>query len=346
MTDPRPAFPTDPRGHILAIVLMAGYALRSLNRMRRVIPGGLNGAHVLLDILLADREQRVGASLASTLAQVAVDANAGSRSILAISAGVGVPRESVRRILLALTAGGWLASLPQGGHATTERTRRGFALDDDAAALGEFIWIGQQVRSTLTAEGDELERMLARHPWHVALATERESVPHPPYAEAKGPLTARLRDATPADRECFANIVDGYLHRHMNRLRANFDGDLLLPVLIGEIAHRNIAMLAHHADATQEVQRIGATFADRDQWDRLTFAPINAHSLSQTMDIPDATVRRKIAYLLQRGWIAMAADGMLAVTPEVRLHSTPMNEASLADMMKTYGSLCALGIAA
>ena len=63
------------------------------------------------------------------------------------------------------------------------------------------------------------------------------------------------------------------------------------------------------------------------------------------MGIPDATVRRKVAYLCRRGWITVAQDGVLHVAGTVRTHSAALNDESLADMMAAYRTLGSSGIA-
>ncbi|MFO1415501.1 MAG: hypothetical protein U1F10_16680 [Burkholderiales bacterium] len=344
MNDPQATFPPAPRAQLLAVVLMAGFALRTMNALRRAIPGGLNGVHVLLDILLADRVRRLGLARPVPGGRVRQGPDAGGSSILAVSAATGVPRESARRTIMALTHDGWLAALPQGGRVPGERTRRDFALRDDARMLVEFAWVSGEVRATQRAQDADVERLVARYPWHAALATERESLSHPGFLAARAALAERVRLASPGMQEACAHVADGYLYRHLGRLRRTFDGDLMLPVLIGEIAHRNISALAHRDDASDEARQYGTVYGGTPRSPDVRWAPINAHSLSQAMALPDATVRRKIAYLAQRGWIEVSEHGLLSVTPEVRRHATPMNGESLADMIACHQALADLGL--
>jgi len=342
MSDPPAAFSRDPRCHMLAVVLMAGYALRAMNRLRRGIPGGLNGAHILLHVVLADRDARL-APAGSPLDRAMSDA---ARSIVAIGDAVGLPRETVRRNLIGLAEAQWLEHVPESGYRPSAKACQWFAVGDDGSALAEFRWIAGQVNATLVAVTDDVEQLLVRHPWHIALATQREALPHAPYPDDVESLRARLRAADASHRERLANVVDRYLYRHLGRLRHAFDGDLLLPVLIGEIAHRNISALAHNANPAPEAARLSVRFTATPPDAPLALAPINAHSLSLTMGIPDATVRRKVAHLCRRGWVVAEPSGTLRVGAAVQRHTAALNDDSLADMMDAYRALRAMGVGA
>ena len=341
------SFPQDPRCHMLAVVLLAGYALRAMNHLRDSVSGGLNGTLILLDVLQAEREARARIGRPGAASGNGSPLLRAPRPILAITAAVDVPRETVRRIAATLASDGWLQAAPQGGYQTGVRTRRWFALDHDLAHYAEFVWTAQQVTAALTIAPDGVDALVALHPWQSALATRREAVPNPAYLKTMPALEESIGRATAADKERAAGVVDGYLYRHLKRLRATFEGDLLLPLVIGEIAHRNIAMLGHRGDTAQQVGRLGSRFASGANDVRAGYLPTNAYSLSQSMGVPDATMRRKIAHLRMREWISADAEGNLAVEGEaVRRHSAPCNLETLNDMVASYRSVVALGMAA
>ena len=56
-------------------------------------------------------------------------------------------------------------------------------------------------------------------------------------------LRERLHGDRSVDPQSRRPLVDAFLYRHLRRLYGTFGGDLLLPLLLGEIAYRNIAML-------------------------------------------------------------------------------------------------------
>jgi hypothetical protein len=339
-------FPQDPRCHLLAVVLLAGYSLRAMNRVRDVVAGGLNGTLILLDILQAEREARAGAPTpAVTIGRASLPR--ATRSLLAITAAVDVPRETVRRFAATLAAEGWLQAVPQGGYETTVRTRHWFGLDHDVAPYAEFVWTAGQVTAAVTVAPDGVDALVAEHPWQTALATRREAIANPAYQKSMPAVEQAVAAATAGDKRRAAGVVDGYLYRHLKRLRATFEGDLLLPLILGEIAHRNIAALGHHGDSAQRVTRFGTRFGGDAPDLRGEFLPINAYSLSQCMGVPDATMRRKLAHLRLRNWVSIDAEGNVAIEGEsVREHSAQCNVDALNDMVACYRRLVAMGMAA
>jgi hypothetical protein len=153
-----------------------------------------------------------------------------------------MPRETVRRVAAALASYGWLQRVQQGGYAASVRTRRWFGLDHDLERYDEFVWTARQVMTALTIAPDGADALLAMHPWQSALATRREAVPNPAYLQTSPALQTLLDGATAETRERASRIVDGCLYRHLKRLRATFDGDVLLPLIIGELVRRHSAL--------------------------------------------------------------------------------------------------------
>jgi len=284
----------------MAVVLVAGLVLRHQNLMRGTVPGGVQGAFVLYEALRRDRARRLGAGASERAA-----------SIARLAVACGIPRETTRRLVAALARDGWLDAAPGAFPVPTARARTWFSLADDSAGLGDFVWVAHCVRRVLSDDAAEADPLVAQFPWRDALATQRECLPHPPH----GPLLARLhdglRDRSPEDRERIADLVDGFHHRHMLRVCEVFGRDPLLPLLIGEIAHRNVSALASIAAATARPldDTIEAFNAQPDALMR----GANAHSLSLAMGIPDATVRRKVQRLADRGWVQIGANGQLTI---------------------------------
>lgn len=337
-------FPQDPRCHMLAVVLLAGHALRTMNHVRDNVDGGLSGTLILLDILQAERESRAGIRMSNAAPGTGPKLPT-PRSLLAITAAVDVPRETVRRVAAALASAGWLQAAPQGGYETSVRARRWFGLDHDLVPYAEFVWTAREVTAALAITSDGIDAWVGAHPWLTALATRREAVPSPAYLKTMPALQEMLGRATADDKERAAGVVDGFLYRHLKRLRATFEGDLLLPLIIGEIAHRNIAMLGHRGDTTHQVTKIGSRFGSDSSEVRGDYLPTNAYSLSQSMGVPDATMRRKIAHLRTREWVSVDSGGNLAIIGEaVRQHSEQCNLDALNDMVAGYRSLAAMGM--
>lgn len=334
----------DPRGYLLIQVLMSGYALRCMNHIRVTVEGGLNAALILYDLLGAERESLFANGLFS-LAKVPDVPPTRSRSIAAIAHSTELPRESVRRFMVRLAAAGWIEETSPARYRTTHRTRHWFALADDAGMLLEFIWIGSQIKAVLDAGEDALAPLLARHPWQVALATQREGLVNPPYLEAMPVLRDRLRVATPSETEYLAHRVDGLMYRHLKACRQTFEGDLMLPILIGEIGHRNMSQVARRDQVAPYLDCFHFHYQDPHSPEScLEYLPSNTYSISLTTGIPETTVRRKVALLVERGWINQEVGRSLSINASAILeHTAQLNADWFADMLGTYQVLCTLG---
>lgn len=336
-------FSADPRCHMLGVILLAGYSLRAMNHMRVSVPSGLNGALALLHILFCEREARHDERSSSPK-----NTSAGpleSRSVLAITASIDVPRETVRRILLGLASDGLLHLGPQGSYETSASARRRFSVEENPSQLADFVWTAHELVASLTVRGDAIDALMARHPFNTSLATRRESLVDPAHAAMMPLVLDWLRSSTGSDKQRAARVVDGYLYRHLKRMRAAF-GDLLLPLILGEIAHRNVSRLAHRGNTAKTVQHLGGNFGTGVPAPVDDFMGINAHSLSLSMGVPDATLRRKLTLLRTRGWIGFESDGNLVVKGEaVRRQADMANREALRDMIAGYRGLVGMGIA-
>lgn len=90
--------------------------------------------------------------------------------------------------------------------------------------------------------------------------------------------------------------------RGLRRRFEEFERDILLPILLGEIALHNIGALEHgHGEA-------GASRRRR------ALRPCNTYSIAAATDLPRETVRRKVNRLIERGWIERKDNGHLFVT--------------------------------
>ncbi len=114
------------------------------------------------------------------------------------------------------------------------------------------------------------------------------------------------RDETPAAD--FAKVFPKHvsaLVRLLTALRREFSGDLDLLLICAVIGDRHFA---HRLDPdTPTYQTLGSTL--------VSDAPsINAYSIAQFTSIPRETVRRKVAVLVEKGWVSVDAKGNLKPT--------------------------------
>ena len=124
-----------------------------------------------------------------------------------------------------------------------------------------------------------------------------------------------VTDETPSDGEKPREFpVEGYLasrgeillrlsHYHLVYLNQNyrlFEGDMAMVIVLGEISHHNTGRhFSVHAEENPAVREIDH---GREDWRELEGC--NAMSISQATGIPRETVRRKIAEMKARGWLA------------------------------------------
>ncbi len=104
--------------------------------------------------------------------------------------------------------------------------------------------------------------------------------------------------------------------RSLRRWFDDFDRDILLPILLGEIALHNVGALQNGV-----AQRVGTRPAKRipasseppaDAIEGLK--PCNAYSIAAATGLPRETVRRKIVRLTELGWIHRRENGHLFIT--------------------------------
>lgn len=103
---------------------------------------------------------------------------------------------------------------------------------------------------------------------------------------------------------------------YMRSVYREFDGDILLNIVIGEIGTRN---LGQFYEASRDSETFESRLDDVSEHQRV-LRPCNALSISDATGIPRETVRRKVNALIQRGWVSQNERGHLYLTPEVAQH--------------------------
>jgi hypothetical protein len=124
------------------------------------------------------------------------------------------------------------------------------------------------------------------------------------------------RESYDENKTAVAFIMNHFLLRYLNLLYQEFDGDLLLPIVLGEIARHNILRFHSSSGKCLDIRDRLKSGADRLQ--HLTST--NAFSISEATGIPRETVRRKVDKLVLRGWLVKNARGELTVSATVGNH--------------------------
>lgn len=158
------------------------------------------------------------------------------------------------------------------------------------------------------------------------------------------PVTASERErrssAAPRNYDVHAQEIAAtmgwFLLRHLHRIRVAFEGDFLLAIILGEIAHHNICR--YYSSGRRIEGTRGVDYENPDGLPHLESC--NAYSLSNATGIPRETVRRKAFELVKRGWVKRDERGGFLLTPEASRHfSADFNVRSLTDMFETVDEL-------
>ena len=121
--------------------------------------------------------------------------------------------------------------------------------------------------------------------------------------------------------------------RNLRRWYEEFDRDILLPILLGEIALHNIGAFENHPESAATA---AAPTAQASSVTEMRIRPCNAYSISAATDLPRETVRRKIARLVELGWVTRRDNGHLYVSAAALEHfGSLLNSRALAELLET-----------
>lgn len=158
--------------------------------------------------------------------------------------------------------------------------------------------------------------------------------PLPPDSSESAPAghaAGDTGDEARRDQRVVALLLARYNLRYLVRLYAAFEGDLLLPIVLGEVGLYNLGGLGLDNQALAAIR-----CANEGNFNKLALRPCNAFSISSSTGIPRETVRRKVSHLIQLGWIARDQKGGLTITSQaVNRCLQPFDQDNLADFMAT-----------
>lgn len=168
------------------------------------------------------------------------------------------------------------------------------------------------------------------------MCARKDSLPQSTTAsERERPCAVAPRNHAAHAQE-IATTMGWFLLRHLNRVRVAFDGDFMLAIILGEIAHHNVCRYYSSGRRIRGVR--GVDYEHPDGFPRLQAC--NAYSLSNATGIPRETVRRKADKLVKQGWVTRDPKGGFLVTPQAARHfSADFNVRSLADLLETSDEL-------
>lgn len=125
-------------------------------------------------------------------------------------------------------------------------------------------------------------------------------------------------------------LMGHFMLRHLNRLYKEFEGDLVMPIVLGEIAHHNIFKFYSLRGQCIELQK--QLLSGSNPYENLE--PCNAFSISEAIGIPRETVRRKIDKLVKKGWLLRNSKGEVTISNTVGDHFVPdFNKILLGELL-------------
>lgn len=127
--------------------------------------------------------------------------------------------------------------------------------------------------------------------------------------------------------------------RNLRRWFEEFDRDILLPILLGEIALHNIGAFENGGKPAAAAGAPAAHEAVEDDGltlEACSFRPCNAYSIAAATGLPRETVRRKIGRLVELGWVTRRDNGHLFVTSAALEHfGSLLNARELTELIDT-----------
>lgn len=110
-------------------------------------------------------------------------------------------------------------------------------------------------------------------------------------------------------------LVNDFILWHLARVRQRFDGDLDCALILGEIAHYNVRKNFQKIFSLDQKSTSGQEQPVSDSSPtKALLKSTNTLSISAATGIPRETVRRKIQWLEQHGWVSKDDKGALIVT--------------------------------
>lgn len=114
----------------------------------------------------------------------------------------------------------------------------------------------------------------------------------------------------------------------LSRIYHAFDGDMVAAIVLGEIAHRNVAEWLALQDNPEDA------LLDTEKRTQL-MRPCNALSIADACKLPRETVRRKVVLLIERGYVYRNDAGLLYLTTNVGDDFVDMTAENVEQLLTT-----------
>ncbi len=172
----------------------------------------------------------------------------------------------------------------------------------------------------------------------------KTSRPKPPATRVTrhaGSTAARSTRVVPLGENAHAiALLTNVFHvRHLVRLYAAFDGDLLEALVLGEVAHHNFSAMVAKANDPHEFSALARSYQESGVPPQL---PTNAYSISGATGIPRETVRRKVQSLIRKKLLRRDDRGNLFTTPSAPERFAAFTAESVFQIRETCRQIGAL----
>lgn len=134
-----------------------------------------------------------------------------------------------------------------------------------------------------------------------------------------------------------SHLISAFTVPMMRRLYHQFNGDLVQIIVLGEISLRNVDRFFRKGGADVPEKLLD----DADRRAQL-LQPCNVLSIAQATGIPRETVRRKVAQLIDKGWLARDARKRLIVQRGAGEHFVKANARTAAEILELAAKIQAL----
>lgn len=134
-----------------------------------------------------------------------------------------------------------------------------------------------------------------------------------------------------------SHLISGFTVPMMRRLYHQFNGDLVEIIVLGEISLRNVDQFFRKGGAD-----VPEKLLDEAERRGKLLQPCNALSIAQATGIPRETVRRKVAQLIDKGWLVRDERKRLIVKRGAGERFVKANARTAAEILELAARLQAL----
>ena len=132
------------------------------------------------------------------------------------------------------------------------------------------------------------------------------------------------RTAFEKNKTTIAILLAEFNLAHLRNLYKTFHGDLLMALVLGEIAQHNVSTFFKSGEFVAK-----PAHAEKQNNYRLC----NAYSISEATGIPRETVWRKVLQLIKSGYVVRAKNHQLYISPAIEQYFNSLNEQTCKDFL-------------